>query len=288
MRTLSAISLLLVVAGSAWSRAQTPVLERSEPDNQCDSLSKDKPDYVPLAKTCRFALSYRRSLPNFMCEQNMENSALPASAPPVVIHATVRYEDGRDSYSDLVVNGKPTDEQTIDSVQGISMATAGEFGSQLINLFRPPIVAAFKLRKSRTSAASSVVVYDFSVAAKDNKFWSIRDTKSLLHPEYEGQLYVDRESGYPVRILGRWRSLPKSFQLKSAEIETYFENVTVSDVGAFLLPTHSSAKACAHVRPRLPRNGEPEGDCVRNVMWFSNCHKFTSKTKIFMTAPTSP
>ena len=227
------VLVITVFACCPRSQAQAPVLEHSEPDSECDTLSTDKPDYQPLTKTCRFALSYRRSLPNFICEQNMENSAWPPSAPPVLIHAIVRYEDGRDSYSDLAVNGKPANEQTIDSVQGISMATAGEFGSQLINLFRPPIVAAFKLRRPHTFAASTVVVYDFSVAAKDNKFWSIRDRKYLLHPEYEGQLYVDRDSGHPVRILGRWRNLPKSFQLKSAEIETHFENVTVSDLEHF-------------------------------------------------------
>lgn len=277
----SAILLWLLLARYATSQMQTTGVASAEIAAQCSTLAKRGQAWLPLVKTCEFAFSFRHSLPNFICEQNMENSGWPRTAPPVVIHAKVRYENGRDSYSDLIVDGERAEQQNMEAIEGMSMATSGEFGSQLMNLFRAPMVAEFKPHQRTGAAATGTVVYHFSVSAKNNKFWVIKDRAKVLHPRYEGELYVDGESGRPLRMVGRWTHLPRSFQLKSAVVDIQYRDTAITDLGTFLLPAYSEAKACARSHHERALSSDSD-NCVRNVMWFSECRKFASKSRIVL------
>lgn len=275
---LTWLAFLYIGCGLVW--AQTPSETSPRVSSDCSQLAK-RPEFLPLVKTCEFARTYRRSLPNFICEQSVENSGLPGSEKPVVIHARVKYEDGEDTYSDVEVNGKPAAQG--EQITRLSMATQGEFGSQFINLFRDPAVADFSLG---TAQGSNAIVYYFKIPETRNWFWAIRDTKEILHPLYQGELYIDPVTGLPLRMIGRWTDLPESFQLKSASIDTTFEEVPISELGKFLLPVHSEAIACPRPIIVSPRKHKVvELPCVRNVTQFESCRKFASKSRIIAGPP---
>jgi hypothetical protein len=55
------------------------------------------------------------------------------------IKAEVRFEQGREHYSKVTIDGKPIEPNSL-STPAMAFISQGEFGSDLVNLFKPPIV----------------------------------------------------------------------------------------------------------------------------------------------------
>ena len=91
--------------------------------------------------------------------------------------------------------------------------SSGEFGALLVDLFHPG-EAEFEFRKQATLHGTPVVVYDFHVPASSNKFWSLTDDFGhTLHPELQGELWVEAGTGRLMRESLQPVHLPAGFEI---------------------------------------------------------------------------
>ena len=84
------------------------------------------------------------SLPNYFCQEHITRFASTTQKvdwrPLDVVSATVVFENGRDEYRNLTVNGKPVNKRMEDL--GGAWST-GEFGTIAADLFSPATAAEF-------------------------------------------------------------------------------------------------------------------------------------------------
>jgi hypothetical protein len=94
-----------------------------------------------------------------------------------------------------------------------------------------------KLRKIPSS------VYQFHIAAEKNTFWALRDNRGVtLHPEYEGELWLERQNGRLLRLELRPVHLPENFRFTSADITIDHSEIPIGYLRIFLLPPTSETK----------------------------------------------
>jgi len=102
----------------------------------CLAIPGGEAQLHPLSKVCEFALTYRRSLPDFVCKQTTTNTG-PHST--TVLEAEVTFEKGQEHYSKVFTSSKGPKENS-----SIEFISAGELGSDLVNLFETPTAATFR------------------------------------------------------------------------------------------------------------------------------------------------
>jgi hypothetical protein len=102
---------LICVAQRATAAPQAnPLTSTSKPappasdTSHCQALAAGNPQTIPLSAVCEFALTYRRELPDFICEQTTTSTG-PQST--TVLKAQVTFEKDHESYSNITVDGKP-------------------------------------------------------------------------------------------------------------------------------------------------------------------------------------
>ncbi|MBI3476779.1 MAG: hypothetical protein HY010_13690 [Acidobacteria bacterium] len=263
----------MLVAVVAGAQATSITLEPPNAAPECAPWATG--NLSPLLRTCEYVASLRRSLPDFVCEQTAESGG--PEYPTVVIHARVSYEDGRNQYTHVVVDGPSGYGEKVDAVDLMSLVTNRNFGAELIDLFQPPFAVDFKVHNDEMLNSVPASVYRFHIPAAKNQFWTIGDNKTTLHPSYEGELYVDRNSGRPLRTVVRLTGLPRSFQIKSATFDTSYNDVDIADLGVFLLPAYSEVNLSVRTPRHLRRENSDSAYRVRNVVWFHDCKKLAGK-----------
>ena len=231
---------------------------------------------TPLRASCEFALTYRGELPNFICEQTTTSTG---SKWITVSKAEVRFEQGHEHYSKVTIDGKPTEPNSL-STSAMAFITQGEFGSDLVNLFKPPIVAEFKFRKDGKLGRSQSLIYEFHLATEKNTFWALRDNRGVtLYPEYEGELWLGRQNGLPLRLELRPVHLPGDFGFGSAEIAIDYSEIKIAVLGTFRLPSSSETTVCEFKSAPLRET------CTKNLLVFHDCKKFATKTRVIPDVP---
>ena len=162
----------------------------------------------------------------------------------------------------------------------MKFSTSGELGSNLVELFKPPIVAEFKFRKEANLRKIPASLHEFRIAAEKNTFWALRDSRGvILHPDYQGELWFERQSGTLLRLELRPVRLPDNFRFAGAEITIDYSEVPIADAGVFLLPSASEATAC------IRNPGSASLICTKNVLVFHDCRKFAAKTRVITDNP---
>lgn len=222
-----------------------------------------------VSKLCEFALTYRHQLPDFIAQQTTTSRG-PRSTS--VMTEQVTFRKGLEHYSHVTINGK--------SVSGslphkIRFTSSGEFGSLLVDLFTVPGAAEFKFRKTSTLRGVRVAMYEFYVPKEENVFWTLRDVwGQTLKPAFRGQLWLEQQTGRPLREQLEPANLPRSFGVASARTITVYAMTAVGDAGTFLLPVKSESTVCARSSPRF------YGGCTTHVLVFHNYRKFVATTRI--------
>jgi hypothetical protein len=209
-------------ASTQVSGAPSGIGQTSTDTSHCAQLAASDPRMSPLQATCKFALTYLGDLPNFICEQTTTSTG---SKWITVSRAEVRFEQGHEHYSKVTIDGKPIDPSSL-SASAMAFISQGEFGSDFVDLFKPPIVAEFKFRKDGRLGRIPSLIYEFHLATEQNTFWALRDDRGVtLHPEYEGELWLGRQDGLPVRLELRTVHLPEDFGFASAEITIDYREI---------------------------------------------------------------
>jgi hypothetical protein len=200
-----------------------------------------------------------------------ESTSRPVNWKPLdVISANVVYENGRESYRNLAVNGKPTGKR-FEELGGAW--STGEFGSSLRDLFSRATAADFRFRRNSSTSGVAARVYDFEVE-RDSSHWRVQAPSQSIHPAYKGSVWIEPESGRVLRIEIQARSLPEEFPIDVVESVIDYASVRIGS-GQFVLPVHAESLSCQ----RGTQN------CSRNTIDFRNYHKYEAESSITFDTP---
>lgn len=296
MLLMSRAFLMLAVAQQAGDPATNlanmqPLVNASQGADlvsSCAELSVGDQQMFPIEKVCDFALTFRHNLPDFTCEQTTVStceqtpmstcSGMPGNKGPA-LRALVTFLNGKENYSNVTIGGKAVPANRAAEQVKLHLLTRGEFGSDLVRLFTPPIAVEFKFHKETTFHGKPVLVYEFDLPADKNTFWTIYDAHSgSVKPELRGELWIEPETGKLLRLQVEPVHLPPQFDIKSGSTTIDYAEVSLGDAGVFLLPVASQTNACieGYEADRL----RPTLACINNVITFQSCHKFTARTRI--------
>ena len=223
--------------------------------------------FIEKARTV--ASTFVEGLPNYVCQEMTTRYASETRVPSWnvidVVSAEVVYENGKESYRNLAINGKPTKKPPEES----GAWSTGEFGTILANLFSPGTDAAFQYAQDDTIAHLAASVYDFQVA-RPRSSWKIWVPGQYILPAYKGSVWIDKQSAHALRIEMQAKDIPEEFPRISVETAVDFEYISLGTPEKFLLPVHAEVLSCAR----------GSNECDRNVIEFRNYHKFTGQSTI--------
>ena len=270
---------------SAAAPAQPTSLPEVGGGGECAAISARDPQLAPLTQLCRFARSYRQALPNFLCDQTVtaHDDRPWNNLAPRVMTAVVTYVGGEETYSSITIDGVPSEWRRLTSRAGVPLTTSGEFGNDLVALFRLPIGAEFKFAREQRLHGKRAQVFEFHLPAAKNSFWSLRDASgATLFPEYRGRIWIAVESDQQNRLLKlglQPANLPDDFLIESAQVATDYSMISLGEAGNFVLPTRSETWACVKSEGELA-----QVRCARNELRFHGCRKFAATTRILSDA----
>jgi len=215
------------------------------------------------------AMDFTEGLPNYICKENIgryqSESHVPDWRAIDVVTTDVIYENHKESYKNLTINGKPTKKSMEES--GGSWST-GEFGTVLVNLFSPG-VAEFHYVKDSRAGAILAKLYSFSVTHA-NSTWSVHVEGQTYDPAYRGSVWIDPHTGRVLRIEQQAYGFPADFPTDHVEMAIDYEYTRLGDTQQYLLPVHSENLMCQR----------GSDFCTRNSMDFRNYRKYEGESTI--------
>lgn len=216
----------------------------------------------------QMATSFVETLPNYMVKQFTTRFYSTGSktswTPQDNISTDLVYEEGREHYRNVLLNGKPSKGK----VEETGAWSTGEFASVLLDLFSPSTAAAFRRRGTETIVHRPAVVYGFTVD-QPNSHWQVMTTGQTYRPAYRGAVWIDKETARVLRIEMQAVKVPKDFPLDAVETATDYDFIRLGS-GTFLLPVHSESLTCMR----------GSNQCSKNIIDFRNYKKFGAESDI--------
>lgn len=181
-----------------------------------------------------------------------------------VVTADVVSENGKESYRNILVNGKAPK----DGIEKTGSWSTGEFSTILLNLLAPATDADFHGKRNSTIVNRQAFRYDYTVE-QPNSNWNVIAASQSYKPSYSGSIWVDKQTSRVLRIEMSAKNMPAGFPLDAVESAVDYDFVLIGDQ-KFLLPVHSEALSCTR----------GSSDCTRNTIDFRNYRKFGADTSI--------
>jgi VWFA-related protein len=269
-----AFSVTLILLFVSYLTAQQPPAaspQRVAPTfhaDFCAWLPTDIPHADAVHGVCTYAMTLPTTIPNFICDERTSRYWGDNPVPRDMISAVVRYEDGSESYTDVKVNGNLAP-VAISGSPGLW--STGEFGSNLRAIFDVRNLPLFDFVGENTLNGHQVWMFSFRIVKQNDPMWRLHDAKQDLAPPYAGELWVDQTNGTLLRFRQGTTDMPPKFAMRSAELLTDYALTAFADGTNFVLPIEAT------VATRFGK--EP---LRRNVVEFSNCHKFGAKFRIVL------
>ena len=234
------------------------------------SAGTSEGDDPVIDKTREEAFAFTESLPNYTVKQFTTRYQSDTAARGKtswqaidVVTADVLAENGKETYKNILVNGKATKD-----VEKSGSWSEGEFASTLQAILSPASDALFTGKRSTTIVNRPAFRYDYSIEQPRSN-WLVEAGGSSYRPAYSGAIWIDKETSRVLRIEMSARNVPKAFPLDSVESTVDYDFVLIGDK-KFLLPTHSEALSCVR----------GTSECSRNVIDFRNYKKFGAESSI--------
>ncbi len=222
-----------------------------------------------IEKARQAAEMFTQSLPAYVCQEQI--ARFQSTTPKVswqaldIVSTEVVYEDGKEQYRNVAVNGKPVKKR----IQDLDGAwSTGEFGTVLRDLFSPATAADFRYRRQAKASGRDAYLFDFEVD-QENSHWHVEVAAQSVRPAYRGSIWIDRESSQALRIEMEAVQLPKGFPNDKIESAVDYQYIRIGE-RSYLLPVHSESLSCAR----------GTNDCARNVIDFRNYHKYSGESTI--------
>jgi VWFA-related protein len=224
---------------------------------------------IVLEKARIAALAYTGALPNYVCQvkvSRFQSETRPASFQPIdVVTMNLVHENGRDSYRDVQIDGKPTkklvEEKRLDLVYGANS------GLVLIDLFSPAAAAEFHFRRDSRAGSVLAKMYEFDVA-REHSPWSVQAGSQVYVPAYSGAVWIDPETSLVLRIEMQAKGMPGRFPLDHVESATDYEYIRADDAQQYLLPVHAETLSCQR----------SSNLCARNAIDFRNYRRYQGES----------
>jgi hypothetical protein len=228
---------------------------------------------LPLLEQTRHnVLESAKELPNFVVNQKVSRYSRTAQVKDWQLDDTLELEitylnDKGEQFNLLRVNGKPT-QQSYEALGGST--STGEFGSLLTSVFLPYSKAQFKEVSRETYHGRPTAVYSFRVL-KANSTATIEDknTGEKVVAGYSGRAWIDTESKGVLRVEVGYEDLPARFAIKMSDSAVEYDWVTIGEQ-RYLLPVQAEVLMWRASQQYY----------TRNVIEFSNYHKFEGKLKV--------
>jgi hypothetical protein len=228
-----------------------------------------RPADPTIVKARSATAAYLEHLPNYVCQEVMTRfnaySRTGQWRQVDVVTTDLVYEDGREDYRNVALNGLPV-RKGIEALPG--SWSVGEFATGLAEVFSPVADAEFQLREESRLAGRDTYVYDYRVR-RERSQWIIKSGSGVVVPAYGGSIWIDKETSRVLRIERRSEKLPSSFPWDTLEGATQYDFVRLGQE-TFLLPVHSESVSCER---RF-------SNCMKNVIDFRSYRKFTSESTI--------
>jgi VWFA-related protein len=154
------------------------------------------------------------------------------------------------------------------------MWSSGQFDGNLRAIFHPGNHAVFAYARPDQVGAHPALVFTYSISRQNEPLWELRAEDQLAAPPYEGELWLDAETGDVLRFRSTSSDMPPQFPIRSAEIRTEYDNVAFPDGSRFLLPV--KAEVATRYRDASP---------IRNIVEFRGCHKFRATAHMITGLP---
>ena len=246
----------------------TPTSIRRSGDEDSIPIMRRADDPL-IRKSADAALDFTESLPNYVCQEMMtryQSESHPANWQPIdVVTTNLVYENGKEDYRDVKVNGKP--KKSLEESGGAW--STGEFGTVLIDLFSPATAADFHFRRDSRTAGIVAKMYDFDVS-REHSHWSIHMGSQSYDPPYKGSVWIDPQTSRVLRIEMEAYGFPDSFPTDHVESATDYQYVRLGDAKQYLLPVHAETLTCQR----------GSNLCSRNTIDFRNYHKYSGESNI--------
>ena len=240
--------------------ASTPEAPVTVPDN---------PRRAFIEKARGVAAAFDEGLPNYICNEVItryrSETKVTSWAVQDVLSVEVVYEEHKENYRNITVNGKAAKKSPEES----GAWSTGEFGSILKDLFQSAGPSDFKFVQDATIARLPASVYDFAVARQRSN-WKVKVAGQYIFPAYKGSVWIDKEGAHVLRIEMQAKEIPAEFPRSKVESAVDYEYVSLGTPEKFLLPVRAEVLACAR----------GSNECERNVIEFRNYHKFTGASTI--------
>ncbi|HEY1340864.1 MAG TPA: hypothetical protein VGF59_25300 [Bryobacteraceae bacterium] len=225
-----------------------------------------------IRKASEAALEFTEGLPAYVCQEMMarfQSSSKPANWQPIdVVSANLVYENGKEDYRDIAINGKPLKKGSkMKDTEGAW--STGEFGTLLIDLFSPATAADFRPHGTSRIAGVNAKIYDFSVE-RERSHWSITMGAQTYEPPYRGSVWIDPQTARVLRIEMQAHGFPESFPSDHVEGAVDYEYVRLGDMKQYLLPVHSENLMCQR----------GSNLCSKLTIDFRNYHKYTGESSV--------
>jgi len=255
------------VASPSASAAPAPKVVAERPAPPAAPPVSARQAFIEKARGA--AMAYMEGLPNYVCQEMTTRYVSETRNPNWqvidVVSAEVVYENRKESYRNLTINGKPTKK----APEETGAWSSGEFGTILRNLFEPGTDADFKYTADDTIAHQSSSVYKFAVERLRSS-WKIWVPGQYILPAYKGSVWVDKQSANTLRIEMQAIEIPEEFPRIAVETAVDYDYITLGTAEKFLLPVRAEVLSCAR----------GSNECERNVIEFRNYHKFTGESTI--------
>jgi hypothetical protein len=230
-------------------------------------IKKDEP---LIRKAADAAMEFTETLPSYVCTElvtRTQSAGSPSNFQPIdIVSMEVLYENGKEDYRNIQINGKKTVKKLEES--GGAWST-GEFGTILVNLFSPSTAAAFHYRRDSRAGGIMAKMYDYEVE-KERSTWSIHAASASYDPAFTGSVWIDPQTSRVLRIEMEAKGMPSNFPLDHVESATDYQYIRLGDAKQYLLPVHSETLSCER----------GTNYCSRNVIDFRNYHKYTGESSI--------
>ena len=240
---------------------------QASPDADSTSGRSLNPAASLIERAREAAFEFADKLPNYICEEFMSRFSQRGrdKTPLDVISAEIIFENGKESYRNVKINGRPTN-QGLDDIGGSS--STGDFASSLLALFHPDTDAQFRSGGPSQISGVSAQVYDFQVRS-EKSHWTLHAGSQTLTAAYSGSVWIDPKTARVLRIEMQARSIPPAFPMDWVESVVDYSYVTI-DGASFLLPIHAESLGC--------ERGSKV--CSHNIIDFRNYHEFKVEIKI--------
>ncbi len=268
------------VPPSSGAPGEAAFQNESDLVSYCEKLASMPEHAAALAKTCEFALSRRKSLPDVLCDRTMKRSWTEYGSSSLgvyeighsdVVTAKVRYTNGEEQYEDVRINGKTVDPS---APQLTGTWSGGEFAEILSSIFLPSAKTAFRFEKEAVLHSQKVLLFGYRVEPENNKSYVLRVDQTSWYPAYSGRFWVDAST---FNLMGLERGTPYMTTQPMRRMTTTIDyaDLLLGDGTRMVLPTHSEVLICMP-----PPLASLHDTCAHHSITFSNWRKFRGTAKV--------